>query len=486
MGSIRHFLRRTASALTLLIGVVLSVASQDLRFIEYDTDLLPPEEFRERRERLMQEMGTASVALFFSAPQKIRNGDVEYPYRQDDNFLYLTGFPESGSILLLVPAGIAVKDPADSTRMRTVREVLFVQPRNPRRETWTGRRYGPEGAVQLRGLAFAVPVSEFPAYVRRAVFGTRPEIFYFPAGTPEADGELAESALVLRAVAEGLKSSNSLVELRDPAPLVRRRRAVKSEGEIRLIARAAHISAVAHREAMKSCAPGVHEYELQAVYEYVYRRLGAEYGAYPCIVGAGENSVILHYNAVRRKINDGDVVLADCGAEYHGYAADVTRTFPASGKFSPAQRRIYDVVLRAQLTAIEMMKPGLLWSDVTTAAERVLEEGLFDLKLVKEKDGRQFRRFTVHGLGHAVGLNVHDVDLPRLEEGMVMTIEPGIYIPEGMAEVPQEYFNIGVRIEDTVLITADGAKVLSDEVPKTADDVERLMERQGVGNTDLR
>jgi Xaa-Pro aminopeptidase len=302
---------------------------------------------------------------------------------------------------------------------------------------------------------------------------------------PETGGGLADLQQSVREYLDQLKSVNSTVGVCDPAPIVRKYRAVKSPGEILLMTKAAHISAVAHKQAMMSCKPGMTEFGIQAVYEYVFRRLGSEFNAYSCIVGAAENSVILHYESNRRPINNGDIVLADCGAEYHNYASDVTRTYPANGKFSDAQRGVYQLVLDAQNSCIAMMKPGTVWREVSARADSVLLEGLFSLGIVKEKNRRELRRFFPHGLGHAVGLDVHDVSVDVMEPGVVYTIEPGIYIPEHSEGVDPKFFNIGVRIEDDILITAEGHTILSGEAPREIDEIETLMKRKGVGDVPI-
>ncbi|MBI4417732.1 MAG: aminopeptidase P N-terminal domain-containing protein [Ignavibacteriales bacterium] len=336
----------------------------------------------------MNEIGNDAAAVYYAAPQRTRNADVEYQYRQDDNFLYLTGFPEPNAVLMLVPKGMQVRNPADTSTTMTVREILFVQPRNPVREHWNGRLYGPEGAMKLRGLEFALPIDQFERMLGSVMFRSRPALLYFPPFASDLTGEIATTLEPLQNFIDQTRIRNLATELRDPTAMVYRHRRVKSVEEIVLITKASEIAATAHRQAMMSCEPGMYEYELQGVYEFVYRKFGAEYNAYPCIVGAGENTVILHYNSVRRKINDGDLVLADCGAEYHGYATDVTRTFPANGKFSKEQRQIYEIVLRAQKAAIAMMRPGTSWSEISKKAADVVNEGLFALGLIKDKDGR--------------------------------------------------------------------------------------------------
>lgn len=259
-------------------------------------------------------------------------------------------------------------------------------------------------------------------------------------------------------------------------------RIVKSPEEIVMLTKATEISAAAHRQAMMSVEPGMGEYELEAVYEYVFHKMGAEYNGYPCIIASGENSVILHYDSNRRKIKDGDLVLADCAAEYHGYSSDVTRTYPANGKFTKAQREIYQLVLEAQTAAFAAIKPGVSWQEVSKIANGTIMEGLFKLGIIKEKTPKELSRFYYHGLGHAVGLNVHDAGQQMLEAGMLYTVEPGVYIAEGSEGVDPAYYNIGVRIEDVILVTAEGNKNLSSRAPREIAEIETLMKQKGVGN----
>ena len=469
------------SLILLSIAFSATAFTQELNYLVYDRDQIPGSEYKERRERLMGEIGPEAAAIFFSASEKNRNGDDDYPYRQDDNFYYLTGFNEPNAVLVLIPKGIALRNDQDSTRIDTVREILFVQPRDARSESWTGRRFGPEGAVTLLGVQRAYAHQTFGKMFSSIVWaGGIRSVYVSPI--PEATGELTELLQPVREYLDRLKSGNSTVEIRDPSPIVRKYRAVKSAEEISLMTKAAHISAVAHKQAMMSCKPGMTEYGIQAVYEYVFRRLGSEYNAYSCIVGAAENSVILHYESNRRPINDGDIVLADCGAEYHNYASDVTRTYPVNGKFSEPQRKIYQLVLNAQNACIAMMKPGAVWRDVSATADSVLLEGLFELGIVKEKNQHELRRFFPHGLGHAVGLDVHDVSSSVMVPGVIYTVEPGIYIPENSEGVDPKFYNIGVRIEDDILITSQGHTILSGEAPREINEIESLMKKKGIGD----
>jgi Xaa-Pro aminopeptidase len=320
----------------------------------------------------------------------------------------------------------------------------------------------------------------------RAIIPDRTSSKLYVAPLPEKGQITADLVKPLRERIDWMKTQAPPGEVVDPAPIIRKFRTIKDSYEIALISKAAHISAVAHRQAMMSCRPGMSEYELQAVYEYVFRRLGSEYNAYPCIVGAAENSIVLHYEMNRRTINDGDIVLADCGAEYHYYASDLTRTYPANGKFSGPQREIYQLVLNAQNEAIAMMKPGVSWRDVSARADSILEEGLFKLGIINEKERKELRKFFPHGLGHPIGLDVHDVYSLTMEPGVVYTVEPGIYVPENADGVDPKFFNIGVRIEDDVLITPEGHAILTVEAPREIDEIESLMQKRGIGEMPLK
>jgi Xaa-Pro aminopeptidase len=467
-----------------LLFLASSLLAQDLRYIEYDTDLIKPEVYKARRERLMEKLGKDAVAVFYAAPERNRNWSVDYHYRQDDNFYYLTGFTEPNSILMLIPNGTSVQSHKDTTEMVTVKEILFVQRRDPAREQWDGRNYGPEGAMKLRGLEYATTNDRFQAMLVPLIVRSGAKAVYVPTFKSDFTGTIADLMRPFRNFMEGRMGAN--IEFRDPTHLVRAMRIIKSPEEIELLKKATEISVVAHNQAMMSVEPEMGEFEVGAVYEYVFRKLGAEYSGYPCIVGSRENSVILHYNTNRRIIKDGDLVLADCAAEYHGYSSDVTRTYPANGKFSKEQREIYQIVLDAQKAAIARIKPGVRWSAVSEAADSVLIDGLVRLGLIKERTRSELRKFYMHGLGHPVGLNVHDVGQPVMEPGMLYTVEPGLYIMENLEGVPAKYHNIGVRIEDVILVTQDGNVNLSADAPREIDEIERLMKKKGVGNFPLK
>ncbi len=462
-----------------LLLLVSSVAAQDLKYLEYDGDLTSGQVYKERREKLMQQIGDDALAIFYANPERNRNADLDFPYAQNSDFYYLTGFKEPNAILVLSQKGISVRSLEDSTQKVTVHEVLFVQPRNLNSEKWNGRRFGPAGAMKLRGFEYAVTNDKFENMAPSFFWSTGAKVLYVPTMRSDLTGDIAELLLPLKSM---MDQYGGYVEVRDPTSLVHKMRVVKSADEIAMLAKATEISAAAHREAMRSVEPGMGEYELEAVYEYVFRKLGAEQNGYPCIVASGENAVILHYNTNRRKVKDGDLILADCAAEYHGYSSDVTRTYPANGKFSKAQREIYQLVLDAQKAAIAAIKPGVSWQEASQKADEVLTEGLFKLGIIKEQKTQAMKRFYYHGLGHPVGLNVHDVGQPMLAAGMLYTVEPGIYIAEGSEGVDPAYHNIGVRIEDVILVTPEGNKNLSVSAPREISEIETLMKQKGIGN----
>ncbi len=457
------------------------VSAQVQPYYVYDTDLMSPSVFKARREKVMKEMTEGSVAFFYSGPEHVRSNDVEYFYHQNENFYYLTGNNEPNSIIVLLPAGIEVSQPSDTSKKMIVNEILFVQPRDIERETWIGRRLGPEGAMKIIGFQYALNNDQFKPWISKILI--RAKVAYVPNFPHDFAGEIAELTKPLRDV---MATMNSRIEFRDPTPMVVRMRAVKSPEEIAMIQKAVDISVDAHKQAMISAEPRMHEYELQAIFEYVFRREGAESIAYPCIVGSAENSVILHYSSDRRQMKDGDVVLMDCAAEYHNYSADVTRTIPVNGRFTDAQREIYEIVLQAQEEAMKQIKPDADYRrDVHGKAVEIIQNGLLKLGIIKDKN--DYRKFFMHGTGHPVGLYVHDVGgSGPLQPGMVWTVEPGIYIPEGAPGVDPKYYNIGVRIEDCVLVTQDGYKLMSGGAPRTVKEIEQLMKKRGIGNEVIR
>ncbi len=469
------------SAFSLLVivgGVILPIDStgkcysQEKTYPEYgiyDTDLLPSSFFKSNREKLMKSIGDSAVAIFYAGSERIRNNDVQYKYRQGDDFFYLTGCSEPNSLLILAPKGIMV---VDSTGVHRTKEVLFVMPRDPSRESWTGKRLGPQGAKEALGFDAALPNKEFKKYFLQSLNVVK--VTYIPLPSEGMEGNILE---FINEIKKAELQYNSRVEFRDPTPLVREMRQVKSPEELAVIERAAQISANAHRAVIIACKPGMYEYQLQAIFEYSSEMQGAEYVAYPCIDGSGENSTIFHYETNRRQMKDGDVVVMDCGCEYHNYASDITRTIPVSGKFSQPQLEIYNIVLAAHDSAVSAMRPRVnYYMTVSQKAVKVIQDGLLRLGIIKDKD--EYGKFFNHGLGHPLGLDVHDVWTNGvLRSGEVWTVEPGIYIPANSPGVDPKYWNIGIRIEDDILITDDGHKNITDSVPVEPKEIEKLMKK---------
>ncbi len=424
-----------------------------------------------RRRRLMQMMGKGSIAILPAAPVTIRNRDVEHPYRPDSDFWYLTGFEEPEAVMVLVPG-------------RAEGEfILFCRDRDPKMELWNGPRAGLEGAVEDYQADIAWPIDRIDD-ILPGLLENRDKVCYTMGCHPEFDQRITEWLKDIRRKSRtGVHPPDEIVSLEH---LVHEMRLFKDRGEVALMRRAAAISADAHCRAMTRCRPGLKEYQLEAELVHEFMRQGARSPAYPSIVGGGANACVLHYTANEASLRDGDLVLIDAGAEYQGYAADITRTFPVNGRFSDAQREVYEVVLEAQLAAIAKVHPGNHWNDPHDAAVRSLTRGLVSLGLLKG-DVRQlirkgsYRKYFMHRTGHWLGMDVHDVgdykigDTWRLlEPGMVMTIEPGVYVPPG-SRVAKRWQGIGIRIEDDVLVTRDGHEVLTAGVPKTVAEIEELM-----------
>jgi Xaa-Pro aminopeptidase len=424
--------------------------------------------FAGRRRRLLEALQGA--AIFFSAPPTIRNNDVLNEYRQDSDFFYLTGFREPEAVLLLAPAHPKHK------------QILFLRPRDAEKEAWDGPRAGVEGAVSLLGADVAHPIGELTKRLPEYLAGN--QRLYHRLGKERGADELVLDAIA-RLRGRGRSPEIWPTEIVDPATVLHEMRAIKSAEEIARMQRAAEITRDAHVGAMRLAAPGRHEYEIEALIRETFRRNGAERLAYPPIVGSGPNATVIHYRANNRRIEEGDLVLIDAGCEHEYYASDVTRTFPAGGTFSRPQRAIYEIVLDAQTAAIEAVKPGATLEAIHDAAIGQVVSGLVDLGLLQgEVDeligSKAHRKLYVHRTSHWLGMDVHDVGLyysggkPRpLEEGMVLTVEPGLYLRGDDSTLPEEYRGIGVRIEDDVLVTRGGARVLTADIPKTVDDVER-------------
>lgn len=428
-------------------------------------------EFLRRRQALLAKMAPASAALIFAAPEVTRSADSEYPYRQNSDFWYFTGFNEPEAVLVLIKS--------DETHNHSV---LFNRLRDKTAEIWFGRRLGQEAAPEKLGVDRALAFSEIDEQLHQLLNGL--DVVY------HAQGEHAYADTIVFAALDKLRrgSRQNLVApatLTDWRPWVHEQRLFKSEEEIVAMRRAGEITALGHTRAMEKCRPGMFEYQLEGEILHAFNRHGARFPSYNTIVGSGENGCILHYTENESQMRDGDLVLIDAGCEYKGYAGDITRTFPVNGKFSAPQRAIYDIVLESLETALQLYRPGTSMQEVTTQVVRIMVNGLVNLGILKGDvdqliTDNAHRPFFMHGLSHWLGLDVHDVghygkDRSRLlEPGMVITVEPGLYIAPD-ADVPAEYRGIGIRIEDDILITADGNENLTASVVKSADDIEALM-----------
>jgi Xaa-Pro aminopeptidase len=429
-------------------------------------------DFARRRRDLMRMMGKGGIAILPAAPSKIRNRDVEDAYRQDSDFYYLSGFPEPEAVAVLIPG-------------RPHGEyVLFCRDRDPERETWDGRRAGPDGARESYGADDAFPIADIDEILPHMLEHCE-RVYYTMGVHAEFDQRLLGWVNQLRAQAKtGISTPGEFVALDH---LLHDMRLFKSRSEIAVMRKAAKIAARAHVRAMKACRPGMREYEVEAEYLHEFRKNGAEPSYHP-IVGSGENACILHYVENAATIEEGQLLLVDAGCEYDYYASDITRTFPVGGRFSPEQRAVYDIVLEAQAAAIEVARVGNHWNDPHDAAVKAITRGLVKLGILKGRvptliKDEAYRRFYMHRTGHWLGMDVHDVGDYKvgeqwrvLEPGMVMTIEPGIYIAPGSKGVAKKWWGIGVRIEDDVLVTKEGPELLSADVPRDPDAIERLMQ----------
>ncbi|MBN8225288.1 MAG: aminopeptidase P N-terminal domain-containing protein [Xanthomonadales bacterium] len=431
-------------------------------------------EHARRRRQLMRMAGEDAILVLPAAPLRVRSHDTHYPYRQDSDFWYLCGFPEPEAVLVLVPG------------RRHGEALLFCRERDPEREAWDGPRFGQEGAVASFGMDDAYPIDDLDEILPGLLEG-RSRVYYHFGRDAEFDLKLIGWVNRVRAqVRHGAQPPHEFLEL---GHLLHEQRLFKSRDEIRLMDKAAAISVRAHEAAMGAARPGIHEYELQAEIERVFRAADA-CPAYASIVGAGANGCVLHYVANTARTKDGDLVLIDAGAEYRSYAADITRTFPVNGRFSKEQRVLHDLVGAAQAAALARARPGVAFAALHEAVVEVLSEGLLRLGLLKGSldkciAGEHYKQFYRHKSGHWLGLDVHDVGdyridgQPRLlEPGMVLTIEPGLYVGADDSAVAAKWRGIGIRTEDDVLITADGHRVLTDGLVRSADEIEAFMARR--------
>jgi Xaa-Pro aminopeptidase len=425
-----------------------------------------------RRQRFSQAIGARAVAVFAAPPEVTRSNDTHFRYRPSSDLVYLTGFVEPECVLVLRPG-------AERDKL-----VLFVRPRDPERETWDGRRAGVEGAVRQYGADVAYPIGEL-AQRLPGLIANAEDLYYALGVNPEFDARLCASLAVMRMSER--RAGRAPERVVDPRTVLHEMRLVKTAEEIDTMARAAAITGEAHVAAMKAAKPGAYEYELEAAIEYTFRRRGGNGPGYTTIVGAGRNATILHYVENKDRLEAGDLVLVDAGAEYDFYTADVTRTFPCGGKFTPLRRKLYDAVLRAQEDAIAMTRPGVTIDQIHERSVELLTEGMIALGLLsgtvaeRVADG-SYKRYYMHRTSHWLGMDVHDVgayadDDGRarpLEPGMVITIEPGIYVSEDDSTAPAELRGCGVRIEDDILVTPEGHRNLTADIPKQPAELEQL------------
>jgi len=438
----------------------------------YDTDVLPPSFHKKNREKLRELMSEGSIAIFFSSPIKNRSNDVDYEFHQNPNFYYLTGIREPNAVLIIF------KEPqwVDTSK---VTEIVYLEETNPAKQIWTGPTIGTIQTVEKYKLQAAKSNKFFEN--NGFPWASYKNIYIDKLHTAEANSDNKQSTYYLQKQLTSFLENNKLIyntyKLNEFMSAMRQ---IKSKEETAMLQKACDITCNGFLELIKMLEPGLKEYQTEAIMEYFFKTQGAEFEGYPSICGGAENSTVLHYSTNRRNLNDGDLLVVDAGAEYRGYTADITRTLPVNGKFTNEQKIIYNIVLEAQLAGIAACKPGANFWDSHSAASTVIKKRLLELGIIK--NDLEFLKYFMHGTSHYLGLDVHDCGLyQKLEPGMVLTVEPGIYIREG-SECDPKWWNIGVRIEDDILITEKGNKVLSDKAPKTIEDIEALMKEESLLN----
>ncbi|MHB8446906.1 MAG: Xaa-Pro aminopeptidase [Rudaea sp.] len=433
--------------------------------------MIDRKEFARRRKQLMRIVGNEGICIVPAAPERLRNNDSHYPYRQDSDFHYLTGFAEPEAVLALIPG----REHGEA--------ILFCRERDPEREAWDGARAGQQGAVSEFGMDDAFPIGDIDDILPGMLEG-RSRVYYHFGRDAEFDVQLIGWVNRVRArIKQGARAPHEFVAL---GHILHDLRLYKTRDELRVMRKAAQIAAAAHVRAMRAVRPGMNEHEIEAELLHEFRRRGAV-PSYEPIVGGGANGCVLHYRANNAPLRDGDLLLVDAGAEYQCYASDITRTFPVNGKFTPEQRALYDLVLAAQRVAIDQVRPGKPFGAYHDAAVRTLTAGLIKLGLLKggvDKNvrGQTYRKFYMHKTGHWLGLDVHDVgdyrvdgEFRELEPGMVVTVEPGLYIAPDAKGVAAKWRGIGIRIEDDVVVTRDDPEVITTAVPNDPDAIEALM-----------
>tara|TARA_R110001592_G_scaffold111529_7_gene309012 strand:+ start:2588 stop:4021 length:1434 start_codon:yes stop_codon:yes gene_type:complete len=451
--------------------IPINIASKtpELINLDYDTDLLTPEFFAKNRAALRQLMPKNSVAVFFANPIRNRSNDVDYEYHQDPNFYYLSGLREPHAVLLIFKE---TQQFGDETKTD---EILFLQKRDAGDEVWTGKRQGTEGTIKFLGINAALTGAEFSSFETEFESFDKILITELPEDVKNLDqkDDLYNLIGSFKLKTEKIPAK---IDNQDLKYMMAQLRQIKSEEEIVLLKKAIEMTCDAQIELMKALKPGMTEYESEAIIEYVFKKNGAEYPGFPSILGGGENSCILHYTSNRKPLKGNDMLVSDIGAEYHGYTADVTRTLPTDGSFSEEERIIYNIVYEAQQAGISKCKAGNKFWDPHNAATEIISAKLMELGIIDK--AYKVREYFMHGTSHYLGLDVHDAGLyTPLEKGNVITVEPGIYIAEG-SNCDPKWWNIGVRIEDDILITGGEPITLSAKAPRTIEEIEALMKEE--------
>ncbi len=469
--------------LLVMLMLCLLAVSLPAQLTDKPTDFLPAEWHRERRQKVREKLPPNSVAVFFANAVRNRSNDVDYVYHQDPDFYYLTGYREPHAVLLIF------KDKQQGPNNILFDELLFVQPRNPIREMWTGRRLGTAGVREQLGFEWVLNNNEFENFP--VDFSKFSQILFFDfhndvRDDPSDPGDLynlieqfKKKAGYPDKTAIRPEAAPNRLNTKTLEQIMNQLRGIKTPEEIEMLRKAVMISAIAQTEVMKALKPGMSEREVQGLHEYIFKKYQAEDVGYPSIVGGGHNGCILHYiDNYKPALDPKELILMDLGAEYHGYTADVTRTIPVGGKFSDEQKQIYNLVLAAQEAAMQICQAGSSFNDLYEATRKVINKGLVELKIIEQEDDRHL--YYPHGCCHHIGLDVHDRGTyGRLEENMVITIEPGIYIPENSKADPK-WWGIAVRIEDDFLVTKTGCELLSHYAPRRPEEIEATMQQPSV------
>ncbi|MCX6165455.1 MAG: aminopeptidase P N-terminal domain-containing protein [Ignavibacteriae bacterium] len=429
---------------------------------------------KSRRQELLKQVEKDSLVLVFGATFKHKSYDYDYPFKQNRNFFYLTGFEESHSALLLAPGGIKVS--AGKNKFKTVKEILFVQQKDKAREVWTGKRLGFENVNKELGIEYGMVNTELMNFL---TIDLSPQINKLYLNIPEFYALTGEMKRIVIELYQKLHTMTPNVQLIDVNNIIGKMRFVKTDFEIAEMKRSADICVNAFEDAITTLKAGMREYQVQSILEYNYKIYGAQDVAFNTIVASGNNACTLHYETNQDTLKNGDLVLIDSGAEFNGYNSDITRTVPVNGKFSKEQKEIYNLVLKVQKDVIKKIKPGVKLTDLKNYTKDALAKGLFALKILKKKE--EITKYYMHGVGHHLGLDTHDAvktngEYDVLKAGNIITVEPGIYIAKG-SDAPKKYHGIGVRIEDDVLVTKYGNEILTSRLEKEIDDIESMISK---------